>query len=219
MKNDITFIFFFSENKSFTLPSSSSPNIYNFAIDISTSTTMNYQIESVSPKILLFFFSPFLISYPHKPHIIHFLSKFIKKLKILIINSVRFISSCCGEVLGDQRNHASHLTNSRFEIANYILFFRSVLRRRLLQKWSMHRLVLQLTFCVFLIEDFTKSLLTFLCKQKNSKFPEKTSKHVSSKLKKSSRINMFLLNLAEVGQKFDFLQKTSKEVFLEKTFT
>ncbi|WZZ46642.1 hypothetical protein YC2023_042901 [Brassica napus] len=33
--------------RAFTLPSSSSPNIYNFAIDINTSTTMNYQIESL----------------------------------------------------------------------------------------------------------------------------------------------------------------------------
>ncbi|WZZ59535.1 hypothetical protein YC2023_059642 [Brassica napus] len=32
----------------FTLPSSSSPNIYNFVIDINISTTMNYQIESVA---------------------------------------------------------------------------------------------------------------------------------------------------------------------------
>ena len=44
--------------------------------------------------------------------------------------------------------------------------------------WPMHMLVLQLTFCVFLIEDFPRSLLTFLCKQKNSKFPEKTSLEV-----------------------------------------
>ncbi|WZZ33570.1 hypothetical protein YC2023_016971 [Brassica napus] len=32
----------------FTLSSSSSPNIYKFAIDINTSTTMNYQIESIA---------------------------------------------------------------------------------------------------------------------------------------------------------------------------
>ena len=44
--HEIAIIFF--ENKAFTLPSSSLPNIYNFAIDINTSTTMNYQIESVN---------------------------------------------------------------------------------------------------------------------------------------------------------------------------
>ena len=46
--------------------------------------------------------------------------------------------------------------------------------------WSMHRLILQLTFCVFLIEDFPRSLLTFLRKQKISKFPEMTSLEVFS---------------------------------------
>ena len=46
---------FFSENKAFTLPSLSSPIIYDFAIDINTSTTMNYQIESVNALKFRFF--------------------------------------------------------------------------------------------------------------------------------------------------------------------
>ena len=47
--------YFLSENNVFTLPSSSSPNIYNFAIYINTSTTMNYQIESINALKFRFF--------------------------------------------------------------------------------------------------------------------------------------------------------------------
>ena len=47
--------FFFSENNAFTLPSPSSPYSYNFAIDINTSTTINYQIESVNALKFRFF--------------------------------------------------------------------------------------------------------------------------------------------------------------------
>ena len=72
------FFFYISKNKAFTLPSSSSTNIYNFVIDINTSTTMNYQFESVN-ALKFRFFSSFLIFYLHKPHILHFLSKYIKK--------------------------------------------------------------------------------------------------------------------------------------------
>ena len=75
----------------------------------------------------------------------------------------------------------------------------------------MHRLVLQLTFCVFLIEDFPKSLRTYLFYifyVKMFHFGKVLTviqkiQHVI--LKKSSLINMLLLNLTEVGQKFDFL--------------
>ena len=72
------FFFYISKNKAFTLPSSSSTNIYNFVIDINTSTTMNYQFETVN-ALKFRFFSSFLIFYLHKPHILHFLSKYIKK--------------------------------------------------------------------------------------------------------------------------------------------
>ena len=89
-RNVITFFF---ENNVFTLPSSSSPNIYNFAIDINTSTTMNYQIENVNALNFRFFLilSRFLstqTTYLTLSLKIHF-----KKLKILITNYVRFIRS------------------------------------------------------------------------------------------------------------------------------
>ena len=48
-------IIFFFENNALTLSSSSSPNIYNFVIDINTSTTMKYQIESVNALNFRFF--------------------------------------------------------------------------------------------------------------------------------------------------------------------
>ena len=38
----------------------------------------------------LYFNSSYLISYAHKLHFFHFLSKFIKKNKILILNFVKF---------------------------------------------------------------------------------------------------------------------------------
>ena len=47
--------YFFFENNIFTLPSSSSPIIYNFTIGINTSTTMNYKIESVNALKFRFF--------------------------------------------------------------------------------------------------------------------------------------------------------------------
>ena len=83
---------FFSENKAFTLLSSSSPNIYNFAIDIKTSTNMNYQIDSVNALkfrfvLILFHFQSTQTTYLTRSLKIH------QKLKILITNYVRFISS------------------------------------------------------------------------------------------------------------------------------
>ncbi|WZZ28352.1 hypothetical protein YC2023_011753 [Brassica napus] len=61
-------------------------------------------------------------------------------------------SNCSGEVLSDWRNHASHLTSSRYESTNHILFFGSVRRRRLLYKSSLKKSSGQ---C---IEDFLRSL-------------------------------------------------------------
>ena len=83
---------FFSENKAFTLLSSSSPNIYNFAIDIKTSTNMNYQIDRVNALkfrfvLILFHFQSTQTTYLTRSLKIH------QKLKILITNYVRFISS------------------------------------------------------------------------------------------------------------------------------
>ena len=66
----ILFFFFFRKWCIYLnlLPSSSSPNIYNFVIDINTSITMNYQIESVKVLKFRFFSHPF--SFPiHRNHI------------------------------------------------------------------------------------------------------------------------------------------------------
>ena len=66
--------FIFFENKHFTLPYSSSSNIYNIVIVI-----MNNQFEALNaPKID--FHSSYLISYALK-HLFHFLSLFIQKKK------------------------------------------------------------------------------------------------------------------------------------------
>ena len=90
-ENAIIILFFF-ENKAFSLPSSSSPSIYNFTIDINTSTTMNYQIESVNALKFRFFLilSHFLST---QTTYLTFSLKIHQKLKILITNYVRFISS------------------------------------------------------------------------------------------------------------------------------
>ena len=84
---------FFFENKAFTLPSLFSPKIYKFAIDINTSTTMNYQIESVNSLKFRFFLILSHFLFTQTTYLTLSLKIHQKNLKILITNYVRFISS------------------------------------------------------------------------------------------------------------------------------
>ena len=68
-ENVITFFFlFFPKIRLLPYHPHLSPNIYNFVIDIDTSTTMNYQIKSVNVLKFRFFSHPFSF-HIHKNHI------------------------------------------------------------------------------------------------------------------------------------------------------